>query len=238
MNGNLPMGADDVNGVVGPPRTGYLGNRASFDLSSPRAAQARPVRAWSLYGLVGHLDGRRGRRRRPADRGARTPTLQWPRHGTNGRHGDTAAARHQRAGRPDFRHRLGLHFGSPQHHLRRQQPPTAPPAGTHGPSHRLSDDRWHFHLFGNPNGGADGLTPGTTYRMCVLARRGTSSRPPSASRAPPAAAEASNAEPWRRKFADSGVGRLFGLGRPHAHPMVALLQSRRSGVIAIRIART
>ena len=40
------------------------------------------------------------------------------------------------------------------------------------PFHRQGDDRWHFHLFGNPNGGADGLTPGTTYRMCVLARRG------------------------------------------------------------------
>ena len=40
------------------------------------------------------------------------------------------------------------------------------------PYHRQGDDRWHFHLFGNPNGGADGLTPGTTYRMCVLARRG------------------------------------------------------------------
>ena len=40
------------------------------------------------------------------------------------------------------------------------------------PFHQQGDDRWHFHLFGNPNGGADGLTPGTTYRMCVLARRG------------------------------------------------------------------
>ena len=40
------------------------------------------------------------------------------------------------------------------------------------PYHRQGDDRWHFHLFGNPTGGADGLTPGTTYRMCVLARRG------------------------------------------------------------------
>ena len=40
------------------------------------------------------------------------------------------------------------------------------------PHHQQGDNRWHFHLFGNPNGGADGLTPGTTYRMCVLARRG------------------------------------------------------------------
>ena len=40
------------------------------------------------------------------------------------------------------------------------------------PFHQQGDDRWHFHLFGNPNGGTDGLTPGTTYRMCVLARRG------------------------------------------------------------------
>ena len=40
------------------------------------------------------------------------------------------------------------------------------------PHHRQGDDRWHFHLFGDPNGGADGLTPGITYRMCVRARRG------------------------------------------------------------------
>ena len=40
------------------------------------------------------------------------------------------------------------------------------------PFHRQGNSRWHLHLFGNPNGGADGLTPGTTYRMCVLARRG------------------------------------------------------------------
>ena len=40
------------------------------------------------------------------------------------------------------------------------------------PFHQQGTDRWHFHLFGDPNGGADGLTPGTTYRMCVLARRG------------------------------------------------------------------
>ena len=40
------------------------------------------------------------------------------------------------------------------------------------PYHQQGDERWHFHLFGNPNGGADGLTPGTTYRMCTLARRG------------------------------------------------------------------
>ena len=39
------------------------------------------------------------------------------------------------------------------------------------PFHQQGTDRWHFHLFGDPNGGADGLTPGTTYRMCVLARR-------------------------------------------------------------------
>ena len=45
------------------------------------------------------------------------------------------------------------------------------------PYHRQGDDRWHFHLFGNPTGGADGLTPGTTYRMCVLARRGNEFSP-------------------------------------------------------------
>ena len=40
------------------------------------------------------------------------------------------------------------------------------------PFQQRGDETWTFHLFGNPRGGTDGLTAGTTYRMCVLARRG------------------------------------------------------------------
>ncbi len=45
------------------------------------------------------------------------------------------------------------------------------------PFQRRGDETWTSHLFGSRRVGADGLTPGTTYRMCVLARRGNEFSP-------------------------------------------------------------
>ena len=39
------------------------------------------------------------------------------------------------------------------------------------PFQQRGDASWTSHLFGNPHGGTDALTPGATYRACVLARR-------------------------------------------------------------------
>ena len=74
------------------------------------------------------------------------------------------------------------------------------------PYHRQGDDRWHFHLFGDPNGGRRRPDPGNHLPDVRPGPGvGTSSRPPSVSRAPPAAAEASKTrKSRRRKFAGSG----------------------------------